>query len=155
MDAIDAVVLGRVGFAQMQGLMQTSGVWLYPTRFPEISCMSAMEAQASGMVVLATRFGALAETIGQSAFPMLPELPTSGVVSDEWFNAAAEMLVKAVNVPAESVIRESHARLANTRFCVDRLAQDWLQKLGLTEGKAVPESAQEEIVLPAKPILKE
>jgi len=150
LDELGAVSLNRVGFEEMKGLQLQSGVWLYPTRFPEISCMSAMEAQANGMVVLATRYGALAETIGQSAFPHLPGLPENGAVSDEWYDAAAEMLVQAVNVPAKSEMRSSQMRLNSARFDVRSLAQDWINKLGLADGKAVPEPAQEEFVPPAE-----
>ena len=101
-------------------------------------------------MVLATRYGALSETIAQSAFPHLPALPDYGDVGDEWFDAAAEMLVKAVNVPADSDMRNSQMKMAQCRFDVRTLAQDWLNKLGLADGTAVPESAQVEIVPPAE-----
>lgn len=150
LDDLGAVVLNRVGFKKMQGLMLTSGVWLYPTRFPEISCMSAMEAQESGMVVLATRYGALEETIAQTAFPHLPALPERGAASDEWFDAAAKMLVDAVNVPAENHMRKNHATLAASRFNIKDLASEWITKLGLNSESAVSETAQEAIVQPAE-----
>jgi glycosyltransferase involved in cell wall biosynthesis len=154
-DGVDGVVLNRIGFEQMRGLMQSSGVWIYPTRFPEISCMSAMEAQANGMVVLSTRYGALKETISVGAFPALPDLPEAGGISNEWFDEAAEMLAKAVNVPAESPIRDAHARIAQERFDVEALADDWITKLGLGAATAVPPLAQEALVPPAEPISKE
>lgn len=40
-----------------------SGVWAYPTRFPEISCLTAMKCQASGAVPVASDFAALNETV--------------------------------------------------------------------------------------------
>lgn len=154
LDEVDALVLNRVGFEEMKGLQRTSGVWLYPTRFNEISCMSAMEAQASGMVVVATRFAALEETIAETAFPMLPPLPEQGDISDEWFDAAAKMLVEACNVPAESHMRQMHTRMANARFGIKSLAREWLEKLGLQGDTVASPEAQVEIVPPAESINK-
>jgi glycosyltransferase involved in cell wall biosynthesis len=142
LDACDAMVLNRVGFEEMRGLMLSSGVWLYPTRFPEISCMSAMEAQSAGMVVCATRYGALAETISPTAFPALPELEEYGDIPEAWYDEAAKMLVAATKVPTTAAMRRMQAKEANDRFNVESLAQEWLQKLGLLGGSADSPEAQ-------------
>jgi len=154
LDNVDAVVLNRVGFKEMMGLMLGSGVWLYPTRFPEISCMSAMEAQAAGMVVCSTRYGALEETIDEHAFPSLPSLP-EGDVPEEWYDEAAEMLLKATQVASHAAMRRKQAKIANERFSVDALANEWLEKLGLLGGSADTPGAQVGIVPPAEPSLKD
>lgn len=148
---LGAVVLHRIGFEQMRGLLFSSGVWLYPTRFPEISCMSAMEAQEAGCVILATRFGALEETIFDVAFPHLPALPSKGDPSEEWLQASAEMLVEAVNVPEHGQMRTLQRKLARRAFGIEALAKQWIEKLGLSGGSAATKRAQATTVQSAEP----
>jgi glycosyltransferase involved in cell wall biosynthesis len=54
---------GRVGQAELAKAFLESSLWLYPTNFLETSCLSAMEAQASGTLAITTRLAALAETV--------------------------------------------------------------------------------------------
>lgn len=53
---------GRVGQVELARAFLNSHLWLYPTEFPEISCITAMEAQAAGCKIVTTRFAALPET---------------------------------------------------------------------------------------------
>ena len=133
LDKVGAGVLHRVGFEAMEILMQNSGVWLYPTRFHEISCMAAMEAQANGMVPLATRFHALKETLSKKIPEglVLPPLPAAGEASEEWLQDAAERLVKACSVPADDKLRIKLAAEARSRFLIGPLVTEWLSKLGI------------------------
>lgn len=54
---------GRVGHQELATEMNKCGVWAYPTDFTEISCISAMKAQATGSVPVVTNFAALQETV--------------------------------------------------------------------------------------------
>lgn len=54
---------GRIPSADLAAHLATAGVWLYPTTFPEISCISAMEAQAAGAFPVCSDTGALKETV--------------------------------------------------------------------------------------------
>jgi glycosyltransferase involved in cell wall biosynthesis len=130
--AVGARVLHRIGFKEMEALVRTSGVWLYPTRFPEISCMAAMEAQAGGAIPVASRYGALAETI-------LPEgniVPAIEVDDDFGISQSAvetglRSLLEAVEIPADDERRLSMSAAAAKAFGVDDLAEIWLTQLGL------------------------
>lgn len=135
LDEVGAGVLHRVGFEQMEILMQNSGVWLYPTRFHEISCMAAMEAQANGLIPVATRFHALKETLSKDIPDdlVLPPLPSAGEPSEEWLQDAAERLVRACNMPADDDLRIKLAAEARERFLVGPLVTEWLSKLGFPE----------------------
>ena len=53
----------RVGHKELALEMNKCGVWAYPTDFTEISCISAMRAQAVGAVPCTTNFAALKETV--------------------------------------------------------------------------------------------
>lgn len=54
---------GRVGHKQLIKELNKSGVYAYPSHFEEISCISAMKAQACGCVPVTTDYAALAETV--------------------------------------------------------------------------------------------
>jgi len=61
-------VHGRVGQVELARAFLNSHLWLYPTDFPEISCITAMEAQMAGCKIVATRFAALPETAPNAWF---------------------------------------------------------------------------------------
>lgn len=54
---------GRVNQQELADAMLGSGVWAYSTWFSETSCITAMEAQAAGLVCVAPPIAALAETV--------------------------------------------------------------------------------------------
>lgn len=136
LESCGAAVLHRIGFAKMEALMQTSDVWLYPTRFPEISCMTAMEAQANGCKILTSNYAALAETCFTGW--TLPEMPLNGEISDEWIEQAARQLLEVID---EDIDREEQAAEAVTRYNVDDLAKMWLEKLSLWREAEAPAPA--------------
>jgi len=54
---------GRVGHEELDKAYASSGVWAYPTDFTEISCISAMRAQALGAIPVTVTLAALDETV--------------------------------------------------------------------------------------------
>jgi glycosyltransferase involved in cell wall biosynthesis len=62
--ATDGVSLkGRVNQTVLAEAFMDSKVWAYPTMFTETSCISAMEAQAAGCLIVTTEVAALGETV--------------------------------------------------------------------------------------------
>lgn len=53
---------GRVGKDKLEDIRSSCGVWVYPTYFHEINCITALEAQADGLVPVTMALGALKET---------------------------------------------------------------------------------------------
>lgn len=54
---------GRLSQAKLKELMETCGLWTYPTHFGEINCISAMKAQAYGCVPVYINYAALQTTV--------------------------------------------------------------------------------------------
>lgn len=54
---------GKVNHAELHMHLMSAGLWLYPTHFTEISCITAMKAQAAGAVPVCTSLAALDETV--------------------------------------------------------------------------------------------
>ena len=54
---------GRVPQAEIRGWIEKCGVWAYPTHFGEISCLSAMKAQAFGAMPVVINYAALQTTV--------------------------------------------------------------------------------------------
>lgn len=55
-------VLGKISHAQIANLTLTAGVFLYPTTFYEIDCISARKAQLGGCIPVTSDFAALKTT---------------------------------------------------------------------------------------------
>lgn len=60
----NVVYHGRVAPKKLSEAFLKSTHWAYPTDFQETSCISAMEAMASGLNIIYTPVGALPETVG-------------------------------------------------------------------------------------------
>jgi glycosyltransferase involved in cell wall biosynthesis len=55
--------LGRVSQNELYQKFSEASIWLYPTEFEEISCITAMQAQALGTIPICTPYAALNETV--------------------------------------------------------------------------------------------
>jgi glycosyltransferase involved in cell wall biosynthesis len=55
--------LGRIGHEEVAKLMMSSALWLYPTMFTEVYCITAIKAQAAGAMPITTNVAALEETV--------------------------------------------------------------------------------------------
>jgi glycosyltransferase involved in cell wall biosynthesis len=89
MSRMGVVFHGRRGQQEIADSYLQSQLWLYPTSFEEVSCITAMEAQAAGCKIVATRCGALPETAPGAWFV---DLPTIGKrFEDEFLTATREI----------------------------------------------------------------
>jgi glycosyltransferase involved in cell wall biosynthesis len=55
---------GRVGKDKLAEIRQSCGIWAYPTFFPEINCITALDCQKDGVVPVTIDYAALQETVG-------------------------------------------------------------------------------------------
>lgn len=117
MDKMDSVVAhGRVSHELMAHELSTAGVWLYPTGFPEISCMSAMEAQIAGAIPICSPTGALMETV---QFGHLVKTP------DEFVGALHKVFDRGHDL---DTYRDDMSAWARKTFDVKTLARDWMER---------------------------
>jgi len=84
---------GMVGHNELHKHMASSGVWAYPTSFPETNCLTAYKMQAHGAVPVTSRYAALNESVqwgekvGHQEIPtMEPESQDLKVFEDKLIN---------------------------------------------------------------------
>lgn len=110
---------GRIGHKKLIQEFYKSGIYAYPCHFEEISCISAMKAQACGCVSLTTDYGALKETVKSG-------IKIPGKASDEEcllaFKIALIDLLK--NTEKQEEIRKSTNGLKEG-FGWHLVAKDW------------------------------
>lgn len=73
----NVVFLGNLDKARLYQEISSSELLLYPSDFPEISCITAIEAQACGTPIVTTKDFALEETVGPDCGILIPGLPIS------------------------------------------------------------------------------
>lgn len=88
--------------------MLKSGILLYPNTFAETSCITAMEAQAAGCVVISSHLGALPETVAESGVLLKAE-PHSEQYTGEFVQACSRILSN----PQEFQALSQSARLSS------------------------------------------
>jgi len=102
---------GRLPQDELAKLYSESWLWLYPTSFLEVSCISAMEAMAGGAVAVTSAAGALKETIGTAGVVVTGQ-PHSFPWQDFYVQCAKGALLDAnVRKPLEFAARARAAEL--------------------------------------------
>ncbi len=102
-------------------------LWLYPTDFPETSCIAAMEAQAAGLPVVTSARYALRETVEDGRTGILIEGTVGSAEYVERFASAAVRLLQDARLRRE--MGERARRRVLTEFTWSKAAQRWSQLL--------------------------
>lgn len=130
------VLHGRIPPRELAREFMRSGVWFYPTWFSETSCITAMQAQAAGLVCLTSPIAALNETVPQGVYQDQPAAPAPldinqsfecGPCSDEYKKWAVHHLAAAF-VVAEGMGSPGNIEQAQ-RFSLPALCSDWSEML--------------------------
>ncbi len=104
-----------------------AGVYAYPTpsptspQFAEISCISLMEAQASGMPVVTSDRGALSETLAKGAGVLI----SGDSMSDEYRDAFVEAVLKYTKEPEVYNKASAIGKRAARTMGWDKVAEEW------------------------------
>lgn len=128
---------GMVGHKELSLENASAGIWFYPTTYPEISCISAMRAQALGAIPICSTFAALKETV---QYGVLIEPPDNGLVT-----AKAALIDYLNNPEKQEAIRSAMMEWAQKNFLWEDVAKQWFT---LFEGKTwEPKVIQEKVEL--------
>lgn len=97
----------HMGQRELAALYRRARCWAYPSwtsaladgssaPFPEISCISAMEAQAAGAVPVALRYGALPETVAAGELIEQDGVESLAALPEAWRSRFVEAVVRAL-----------------------------------------------------------
>lgn len=125
-DTPGIVMRGRVNGAELAREMLTASVWCYPTWFSETSCITAMEAQAAGLVCVCPPVAALSETVLQRIW-VEGDLPKA-------MHQASGMALSGHFESRERAKRVAHG----FDLSLDALAESWQARLNklVTDARA-------------------
>lgn len=124
MNEVGARELGRLSHEDLVKEFLSSGVWAYPTSFPEISCITAMRAQITGCKIVTSGYAALQETIiePEEAIEDIHEKPKE-------IKKFTQRLVKALKEPRDEAKLAETAGLAKERYLYENIARKWSEVL--------------------------
>jgi len=111
---------GRVGHEELEQAMMASGIWAYPTDFTEISCITAMRAQALGAIPVVTNYAALKETV-KNGLKIDMDITT-----EEGQKEYLKQLIGLLKDEKEQeLIRKPMMKWAQEYFTWDKVAFEW------------------------------
>jgi glycosyltransferase involved in cell wall biosynthesis len=117
MDGVE--YLGPVGQAKLREVAASCRALAYPCIFPETGCIAAMEAMASGCVVVGTALGALPETAWRN-----PLVPICDNYLNLWIGELLRVLVDDVYYATQA---EENLQLSQLMGW-DRITRKWLMR---------------------------
>lgn len=116
---------GKLGAKQLKELFASSNVWCYPCHFKEISCITAMRAQALGAYPVTTGYAALSETVVWGHKVRFP-----GSFEDELTFAPLFLhLATQLQSPITDDVRKEEALKAVENFSWEGVAKDWVSNM--------------------------
>lgn len=114
---------GRVSHAELQKAMEEADVWLYPTEFKEIHCITALKQNLAGNKIVCTDVAALKETAGPNA----TFIETDRLYSDEYSQQKfIEAAIEALKTPLTKEQKKTQIDWVK-QFTWDKVADQWLE----------------------------
>jgi glycosyltransferase involved in cell wall biosynthesis len=110
---------GRVGQPELHEAFARSQIWVYPTNFPEISCITGMKAQALGCQPIVNGFAAVKETVRFGE--QLPELDMGASANQKKF---ADLVITHLKNPELFTEREEMIRWSRQTYSWDRCVKE-------------------------------
>jgi len=121
--------LGRLSHIGIAKLYKEANVFLYPTVFAEIDCISARKAQLGGAYPVTTDFGALATTVKYGdkthAEASASNIFEFGVRDDLLLKKMAQEVIKQLKAPLAEKNREQMKEWAGS-FTWNNIAKQWI-----------------------------
>lgn len=131
---------GRISESQLAHEFSSSGVWAYPTWWWETSCLTAMQALASGLCVVTTDLAGLRETVDRHGLLLAGEY-ASREYRDAWVDGVVRAMTDDGCIGAA---RCNGPKEARKRFGIRELIDDLEDQLSeLVEQPVVPPYSEE------------
>lgn len=114
---------GRVGKEDLAKVRQSCGIWAYPTYFAEINCITALDAQADGLVPVTMDDFALSETVGSG-------IKIKGDIYD--YEAKKEYLESLIKIMGDEKLWKQESEKAREfakNYSWDLIADLWLKEM--------------------------
>jgi glycosyltransferase involved in cell wall biosynthesis len=115
----------RVGHEELAEAFLTSGVWAYPTNWPEISCISAMKAQIAGAIPVVIPTAAVAETAKWGLTTNWSYDHFNGELPEKILDEFSDLVIMALNPKFQQKIRKKMMEDTRKRYSWGSVAQDW------------------------------
>lgn len=122
MDQKGITHLGRISHGACEEEMKNAGIWAYPTHFGEISCITAMRAQANGAFPVVIGYAALKETV---KFGVKID---GDIYEPETQEAFKKALIHALLNPCSDERLEEMQSWALSTFSWSKVALQWSQE---------------------------
>lgn len=128
-DAADQRIRFRGGLRQADLARELAGfdLWLYPTDFPETSCIAAIEAQAASVPIISSKRYALRDTVVDGETGILLDEPVGSAEYVERFVATAISLLRDPGLRAKMGTRARERVLS--QFTWHRISSAWSKLL--------------------------
>lgn len=110
---------GRIPQDKLVEEYKKSAIWAYPTHFGEISCISAMKAQAYGCEPVVVNYGALKETVQYG------RKVEGDIYDQETKEAFKTALIDALQNPLQDTERSDMLKWATDTYSWAKVAKDW------------------------------
>jgi len=119
----DVTLLGALSKRDLYREIAASSLVVYPAVFPEVSCISALEAAACGTPMVASRYAALKETVADGETGLLvPGDPHSEEYQSEFAAAVAGLLADEARL---AEMRHAARRRVKARYQWREIAAEW------------------------------
>ena len=130
---LDPIIVDRLRelpFVRLMGMRTNAEVveglgradyWLYPTNWPETYCISALEAQAAGALVIATDLAALSTTVGDRGVLVR----SRRIYSEEYWTEVLDAIEAFERDPALKAATRARAAAWAREQTWDNAAAEW------------------------------
>lgn len=114
---------GRIGQDALNKEIFKSGVWAYPSFFPEVNCITAQKSMAGGAVPVTSTFAVLDDIIqyGQKV--------DMGNFEEEDIRKYKEALIEALEKPVPESYRRTMMKWAREKFDWKNTAKQWDEEM--------------------------
>lgn len=112
---------GRVSQPELKKIMETAGIWAYPTHFGEINCISAIKAQAYGCEPVVVNYAALQETVQYG------HKIDGDIYDQETKDEFKKQLIDALNNPMKEEDRDRMQKWAQEKYSWENVVKDWVE----------------------------